>query len=67
VSDTAGCASFDLIMTTFGITEARKRLSELIDRALAGEQIIITRRGHPVVELKPVAMALRGKASANEN
>jgi prevent-host-death family protein len=29
-------------------------LSELIDRALKGEDVVITRHGRPVVELKPV-------------
>ena len=34
-------------------------MSELIDRALAGEGVTITRHGHPVVELKPVKPAPR--------
>ena len=29
-------------------------LSELIDRALNGEGVVITRHGRPVVELKPI-------------
>jgi prevent-host-death family protein len=41
-------------MSTHSVAEARNRLSELIDRALAGEGVTITRHGHPVVELKPV-------------
>jgi prevent-host-death family protein len=41
-------------MSTYGVAEVRKRLSELIDRALAGETVTITRRGRPVVELRPV-------------
>jgi prevent-host-death family protein len=41
-------------MSTHSVAEARNRLSELIDRALGGEGVTITRHGHPVVELKPV-------------
>ncbi|MGD9616465.1 MAG: type II toxin-antitoxin system Phd/YefM family antitoxin [Alphaproteobacteria bacterium] len=41
-------------MTTHSIAEAKNQLSKLIDRALAGEPIVITRHGEPVVELKPV-------------
>jgi prevent-host-death family protein len=42
-------------MGTHSVAEARNRLSELIDRALKGEGVVITRHGRPVVELKPVA------------
>ncbi len=41
-------------MSEHSITEAEERLSELIDRALAGEGIVITREGRPAVELKPL-------------
>lgn len=41
-------------MSQHSITEAREALSDLIDRALAGEGVVITRDGHPVVELRPV-------------
>lgn len=33
--------------------EAKTRLSRLIERALAGERIVIARAGRPLVELKP--------------
>ena len=46
-------------MTTHSIAEAQNHLSQLIDRALQGEPIVITRRGEPVVELKPVRPAPR--------
>ena len=42
-------------MSTHSIVEAKNHLSELIDRALAGEGVVITRHGRPVVELRPVA------------
>src|SRR5271167_2463786 len=42
-------------MTAFSVADAKNRLSSLIDKALAGEEVIITRRGKPVVELRPAA------------
>lgn len=33
------------------VTEAKARLSALIDRAVAGEEIVITRPGRPVAKL----------------
>ena len=41
-------------MSTHSVAEAKNRLSDLIDRALAGEDVTITRNGRPVVELRPV-------------
>lgn len=41
-------------MSTHSVAEAKNQLSRLIDRALAGEPVVITRHGHPVVEIKPV-------------
>ena len=43
-------------MGTHSVAEAKNRLSELIDRALAGEGVTITRHGRPVVELRPVEL-----------
>lgn len=40
-------------MTTVGIFEAKNRLSELVDRAARGEEIVITRRGQQVARLMP--------------
>jgi prevent-host-death family protein len=41
-------------MSTHSVADAKNQLSKLIDRALGGEAIVITRRGQPVIELKPV-------------
>jgi prevent-host-death family protein len=41
-------------MSEHSIIEARDRLSELIDRALAGEEVVIIRDGRPVVALRPM-------------
>jgi prevent-host-death family protein len=41
-------------MSTHSVAEAKNQLSKLINRALNGEGVVITRRGQPVVELRPV-------------
>lgn len=40
-------------MGTHSVADAKNRLSELIDRALDGESVVITRHGKPVAELRP--------------
>lgn len=40
------------------VTIARGRLAELVRRAEAGDEIILTRHGHPVVRLVPVVAAV---------
>lgn len=37
------------------VYEAKTQLSRLIDRALAGEDVVIARAGKPLVRLVPVA------------
>lgn len=39
------------------IAEAKARLSELVQRAQAGERVVISRGATPVVELRPVSPA----------
>lgn len=46
-------------MTTYSVADAKNNLSDLIDRALKGEGVVITRHGAPVVELRPVAGQVR--------
>jgi antitoxin (DNA-binding transcriptional repressor) of toxin-antitoxin stability system len=41
-------------MSTHTVAETKNQLSKLIDRALKGEHIVVTRRGHPVIEFKPI-------------
>ena len=38
-------------MSQINLAEAKARLSELVDRAAAGERIVITKRGKPVLEM----------------
>jgi prevent-host-death family protein len=42
-------------MTQFGMHEAKTKLSQLVERAEAGEEIVIARNGKPVARLIPVA------------
>lgn len=42
-------------MTTYSVADAKNTLPKLIDRALRGEEVVITRRGKPVVELRPAS------------
>ena len=39
-------------MSTYSVAEAKNTLPSLIDKAAAGEEVIITRHGKPVAELR---------------
>jgi prevent-host-death family protein len=41
-------------MSTYSVAQAKNKLSELIHRAVDGEDVVITRHGQPIVELKPI-------------
>jgi prevent-host-death family protein len=40
-------------MSEYSVADAKNHLPSLIDKALEGEEVIITRRGKPLVELRP--------------
>jgi prevent-host-death family protein len=42
-------------MTEVGMHEAKTKLSQLVERAERGEEIVITRNGKPAVKLAPIA------------
>jgi antitoxin (DNA-binding transcriptional repressor) of toxin-antitoxin stability system len=42
-------------MTRYSIAEAKECLTALVDRALAGEDVTLTRDGEAAVELRPSA------------
>ncbi len=44
-------------MSSYSVAEAKTHLSRLIDEALTGAPVTITRHGKPVVELKAPSMA----------
>jgi prevent-host-death family protein len=53
-------------MAQVGMHEAKTKLSQLVERAEAGEDVVITRRGKPAARLVPVQApsgmaAVRGK------
>ena len=49
-------------MKTIGAFEAKNRLSELLDAAENGEEVMITKHGRPVAKLVPVEEFDRAKA-----
>lgn len=44
-------------MDRINLADAKARLSELVDRAAAGEPVCITRRGKPVAQITPAAVS----------
>ena len=42
-----------------GVHEAKTTLSRLLEAAESGEEVVITRRGKPVVRLQPVSVSPR--------
>ena len=53
-------------MTTYSVADAKAKLPSLIDQALEGEEVIITRHGRPVVEIRPAAPAQKHGAGTFE-
>lgn len=50
----------------FNIHEAKSNLSRIVERVEAGEEIVISRNGHPVVKvvpLRPDVVVRRGRGS----
>lgn len=48
-------------MAKFNIAEAKSRFSELVDRALAGDEVIVARDNTPLLKLVPLAKPGRRK------
>ena len=53
-------------MTAYSVAEAKNRLPKLIDRALQGEEVVITRHGKPVAELQPRCSGRRRRPGTYE-
>lgn len=49
-------------MSTYSVADAKNGLPGLIDRALNGEEVIITRHGKPVVELRATQAGAKSAA-----
>lgn len=45
----------NIVMIKTNVAEIKARLSEYLDRALAGERIVICRHNKPIAELRPFA------------
>lgn len=43
-------------METVNVQDARRHISELLDRVVDGEEVIIARRGVPIARLSPVSV-----------
>jgi prevent-host-death family protein len=52
-------------MSAHSVADAKNKLSELIDRTLKGEHVVITRHGTPVVEMKPISKPRRQMTKAD--
>lgn len=48
-------------MTQVNIAEAKAHLSELVQKALAGEEVIIARDNKPQVRIVPIEQPKKGK------
>lgn len=53
-------------MPHYSVATTKDQLSSLIDKALAGEEVIITRRGKPTVELRVVSQERGNREAALE-
>ncbi len=41
-------------MSRYSVAETKNSLSSLLDKAAAGEEVIITRHGKPIAEIRPM-------------
>jgi antitoxin (DNA-binding transcriptional repressor) of toxin-antitoxin stability system len=48
---------FAMSATTYGIHAAKTHLSQLVEDALAGHEVIIARNGHPLIRLEVIGDA----------
>jgi len=51
-------------MSTYSVADAKSGLPSLIDRALEGEEVVISRHGKPVAELRPIRTAVMKPSAA---
>lgn len=52
-------------MSAYSVAAAKTALPRLIDQALEGEEVIITRHGKPVAELRPLPQTARSATPAS--
>jgi len=54
-------------MPYYSVVTTKDKLASLIDKALAGEEVIITRHGKPIVEFRPVQERSRSIGTREES
>ena len=54
-------------MHSYNVAEAKTRLSEILRRVSAGEEILLTRRGRPIARLIPVATRISNILGAGKH
>jgi prevent-host-death family protein len=54
----------EVVLSSYSVADAKATLPTLINRALAGEEVIITRHGKPVAELRPTPRAVPDREQA---
>ena len=57
------CYSYNSQMKKASISEAKNRLSALLDRVRNGQTVIIEDRGIPIARLEPLAGSAEGRAA----
>ena len=48
-----------MTMVQFSISEAKAKLSELVEKARLGEEVVITKLNRPVAKIVPISPAVR--------
>jgi prevent-host-death family protein len=48
-------------MARYNIAEAKSRFSELVQRAMSGEDVIVARDNKPLLKLVPLSRSARGR------
>ena len=54
-------------MATYKIHEAKAHFSEIIEKAMLGEEVIIARGNRPVVRLSPVKKTVKRRVGSARN
>jgi len=49
-------------MAQYNVGEAKAKLSELVNKALAGEEVVVARDNKPVIRLEPIARGRKRRA-----
>ena len=50
----AGIGQYNMTMAQFDVAEAKARFSELVQKAMLGEEVIVAKENKPVVKIVPI-------------